>query len=102
MGIRTDADVYFPLVYDFRNIDILLLEGIFLLKQEYLSFYDLKIWVDCSFETGLKRAIQRNAENLDVQRLIRDYNTFYYPAQQYHFRKDDPKGKADLIFNNEK
>lgn len=62
-GIRTDADIYYPLIYDLRNIDIILIEGIFLFKQEYLSFYDLTIWIDCSFETGLRRAIQRNTES---------------------------------------
>jgi hypothetical protein len=54
------------------------------------------------FETGLERATQRNTENLDVQGLLHDYNTFYYPAQYYHLRKDDPMAKADIIFNNEK
>jgi uridine kinase len=99
-GIRTDADVYFPLVYDFKNIDILLIEGIFLFKKEYLSYYDYKIWIDCSFETGLKRAIERNAEKLDEELLIQDYHVFYYAAQRLHYEKDCPFEKADIIFDN--
>jgi uridine kinase len=99
-GIRTHADEYYPLVYNYINIDILLIEGIFLLKKKYLSLYDYKIWVDCSFKTGLKRAIKRNAENLDPENLILDYNTFYYPAQQLHFKKDNPQKTADIVFDN--
>lgn len=99
-GIRTDADIYYPLLYDISNIDIMLVEGVFLLKRQYLSYFDLKIWVYCSFETGMQRAIQRNAEQLDEEALLHDYHTFYYPAQQYHFEKDDPAGNADLVFDN--
>jgi uridine kinase len=68
--------------------------------MEYLSFYHFKIWVDCSFETGLQRAIKSNIEKLDEERLLHDYNTFYYPAQRYHFKKDDPKEAADFIYDN--
>jgi uridine kinase len=99
-GISTDGDIYYPLLYDFRDIDIVLVEGILLLKQQYLSYFDYKIWIDCSFETGMQRAIQRNAEKLGEEALQHDYHTFYYPAQYYHFKKDDPAGNADLVFDN--
>lgn len=57
-GIHSHADIYYPIVYDFSQIDILLVEGILLLKQDYLSHYDCTIWIDCSFEKGLLRAIE--------------------------------------------
>lgn len=100
-GIRSDADIYYPLVYNYRNIDILLVEGILLFKKKYLSHYDYKIWVDCSFETGLQRAIKRNVEKLNEERLRHDYHTFYYPAQRLHFERDNPKENADTIFIND-
>lgn len=100
-GIRSDADIYFPLIYDHKDIDILLIEGILLFKKKYLIHYDYKIWVDCSFETGLQRAIHRNIEKLDEERLIHDYDVFYYAAQRLHFDKDDPQRSADIIFYND-
>jgi uridine kinase len=100
-GIRSDADVYYPLIYDHKNIDVLLIEGILLFKKKYLSLYDYKIWVNCSFETGLQRAIHRNVEKLEKERLIRDYEKFYYAAQRMHFREDDPQKTADVIFYND-
>ena len=45
--------------YEFRKIDIVLLEGIFLFKPAYRRHFDLTAWVDCSFATALKRAIAR-------------------------------------------
>ena len=101
-GIRSDRDIYYSLIYQHTNIDILLIEGILIFKKKYLSYYNYKIWIDCSFETGLQRAIKRNAENLDEERLIHDYHTFYYPAQRLHFEKDNPQLAADLIFNNDR
>lgn len=101
MLIRTDADEYYPFSYRYEDIDIILVEGIFLLQKKYLGYYDWTIWVDCSFETGLKRAIERNIEKLDEYRLIHDYKTYYYPAQYYHFEKDNPRALADVIFDND-
>ena len=100
-GIKSDADIYYPLLYDYSDLDILLIEGILLFKKKYIGYYNYKIWVDCSFDTGLQRAISRNVENLPKERLISDYETFYYAAQRLHFEKDDPQKAADIIFNND-
>lgn len=99
--IRTDGDFYYSFIYDFNDIDILLIEGIFLFKQELLNYYDWKIWIDCSFETGIYRAIERNSEKLSREQLIHDYNTYYYPAQIYHFQRDDPKVVSNIIYCND-
>jgi len=100
-GIRTDTDIYYELIYDYLDLDILLIEGILLFKRKYLLHYDYKIWIDCSFETGLQRAIQRNVEKLDKERLIENYNKYYYAAQRLHFERDDPQSASDVIFRND-
>ncbi len=100
-GIRSDSDVYYRLVYDYNDLDILLIEGILLFKKEYRLYYDYKIWIDCSFEAGLKRAIKRNVEKLPADKLIDDYNSFYYAAQRYHFNKDKPTEISDILFCND-
>jgi len=100
-GIRSDKDEYYPLTYNYKNIDILLIEGILLFKKKYLPYYNYKLWIDCSFEIGLQRAIQRNVEKLDEEELRHDYDTFYYAAQRLHFEKDSPKENADIIFIND-
>lgn len=100
-GIRSDADIYYPLVYDFQEVDIVLIEGILLFKKKYHSYFNYKIWIDCSFETGLQRAVTRNVEKLDEDRLMHDYAVYYYAAQRLHFERDDPRSKADCIFDND-
>lgn len=87
--------------YFYQDIDIILLEGIFLFKTEFLRLFDLKIWIECSFETALNRAVKRSQENLSPDETIRAYQTIYFPAQKIHFKKDKPKMSADLIFDND-
>lgn len=55
----TDAEVYRRHVYEFEVIDVILLEGIFLLKRAHRHHLDLSFWIDCTFETALERALAR-------------------------------------------
>jgi len=88
--------------YEFRKIDIILLEGIFLFRPAYRNCFDLTVWVDCSFATALKRAITRCQEGLPPAETIRAFTTIYFPAQRIHFARDNPQGAADFIIQNEK
>jgi uridine kinase len=100
-AIRTDVDRYFPRQFRFANIDVVLLEGIFLFKREFAARYDLRLWIDCSFETALARAHLRNQEGLTTSALQRDFQSVYFPAQRVHFERDDPRRSADLIISND-
>jgi uridine kinase len=86
--------------YFYKDIDIILLEGIFLLKNAFKDYFDLKIWIECPFETALQRAIARSQENLSPTETVKAYETIYFPAQKIHFKKDNPQESADLIFQN--
>src|SRR5436853_3972561 len=61
--------------YEFRKIDIVLLEGIFLFKPAYRPHFDLTAWVDCSFATALERAITRCQEGLPPTETIKAFTT---------------------------
>lgn len=87
--------------YQFKNVDVILLEGIFLLKRSLQHFYDFKIWIDCSFETALARAIQRNQEDISPEQIIEDYQKIYFPAQKVHLVIDNPKSITDTIYIND-
>jgi uridine kinase len=87
--------------YLFKDIDIILLEGIFLFKNEFKKHFDLKIWIECPFEIALKRAIARSQENLSPEETVKAYETIYFPAERIHFAKDNPRESADLVYNND-
>jgi len=88
-------------IYQYECVDVILLEGIFLLKQAFQSFYDLLYWIDCSFDTALERASARGLEGLSPEETARAYRRIYFPAQEIHFRRDNPRAAATVIFNSD-
>lgn len=87
--------------YNFQEIDVILLEGIYLLKRAFQNYYDLSVWINCTFETALERAIDRAQEGLPPEETIAAYRNIYFPAQQIHFERDAPQSNATLILNND-
>ena len=85
-----------------EDCEILIIEGIFLFQPKLLPFFDLKIWINCSFETAIQRAIARNQEGLSSTEIIEAYNNIYFPAQHIHFQKDNPQNMADIQFVNDR
>ncbi len=107
-SIRIDADfaeetdtAYRRHRYEFEDIDVILLEGIFLLKPEYRGHFDASYWVECSFETALERAIARSQEGLSPEETKRIYASTYFAAQEIHLRRDDPRTAATGVIVND-
>ena len=84
------ASDYRKHTYDYRDISVILVEGIFLFKPEYRKYFDLAIWIDCSFQTALARAIDRAQEGLSPANTIAAYETIYFPAQRIHLAQEKP------------
>lgn len=87
--------------YEFDDVDIILLEGIFLLREPHRAYFDLSFWIECSFETALERALLRGQENLPEREVIRDYNAIYFPAQRLHLKRDQPRQFATARIIND-
>lgn len=88
-------------LYEFDDVDVVLLEGIFIFKRAYRAHFDLAVWIDCTFDTALERALQRSQEGLPPAETIAAYQTIYFPAQRLHFQRDEPRASADRTFAND-
>jgi uridine kinase len=99
--VEETAKDYHDFRYEFRDVDIIVLEGIFLIQPAFRNHHDLTIWVECSFETALERAINRGQEGLPPEETTRAFDTIYFPAQRIHFERDNPKSSADLVVIND-
>jgi len=99
--VEETASDYSKHTYNYRDVSVLLVEGIFLYKLQYRKYFDLAIWIDCSFPTALARAIARAQEGLSPADTIAAYDTIYFPAQRIHLAQDKPRENADLIFEND-
>ena len=99
--VEETASHYRKQSYDYEDVSVVLVEGIFLFKPQYRKYFDLAIWIDCSFPTALARAIDRKQEGLSAANTIAAYDTIYFPAQKIHLAQDKPRENADLIFEND-
>jgi uridine kinase len=90
-----------PHTYHFDDVDIIVLEGIYLFKRAYRKHFDLAVWVDCSWDTALERSVARSQEGLPPEETVRAYRTIFFPAEEIHFARDNPRGSADLIVPND-
>jgi len=95
------ATRYRPHVYEYADVDVILLEGIFLLKRAHRAHFDYSIWLDCTLETALERAVRRGQEGLPPAETVRAYETIYFPAQRIHFERDRPRAAASAILAND-
>lgn len=95
------AHAYHSHRYRFQDLDVAVVEGIYLFKRLFRPHFDLALWVECSFETALERALRRGQEGLGESATQHAYDTIYFPAQRLHFEFDAPRDGADLILMND-
>ena len=86
---------------EYNDIDIILVECIFLLKTDLRSQYDWSVWIDCSFETALRRAMKRGQEGLSPEATTQAFETLYFPAERIHLATDHPREAASFILPND-
>ncbi len=82
---------------------ILLMEGIFIFRPEFIKYWDLKIFIDVPFDITLERALKRIDEINHIgskQKIIDSYKNRYIPWQQLYFNEAHTKEKADIVIDN--
>ena len=100
-AVEETSTAYRRRLWLFEDVDVILLEGIYLFRSPYRRHYDFAAWLDCSFETALDRAVRRAQEGLSPEETARAYRSIYFPAQEIHFARDDPRASADVVLSND-
>lgn len=96
---RTDVAVDLP--YEEASADaVLIFDGVFLLRPELASSWDLAIWVDAPFDVTVERAVARDARDGGSGELRRAYVRRYVPGQRIYLERCRPKQQADIVVNN--
>jgi uridine kinase len=81
---------------------VLLFDGVFLLRPELRDAWDLRIFVRCSPEESLRRALVRDLDLFgSPQEIERRYRVRYLPGQHLYFQHARPLDHADLVVDNE-
>lgn len=86
------------------NLDeqsILLIEGVFIYRNEFKKYYDYSIMLQIEQEEQLKRATKRDlSKNGSTEVLMNKYLNRYIPAYHLYEELNNPLKFADLIIDN--
>jgi uridine kinase len=81
---------------------ILLLDGVFLQRPELAGHWDFMIFMDCSFDTALERALRRDQELFGSVEDTRNlYLKRFLPGQRLYLERDQPMQRADVVLKND-
>ncbi|WP_420808739.1 kinase [Bacillus salacetis] len=84
--------------HDVRSIQLpeeclIIVEGVFLQRQEWRSFFDYMVFLDCPQEERFLR------ESEETQRNREKFKSRYWKAEDFYLKAVSPRKKADLVFN---
>jgi uridine kinase len=80
---------------------VLLFDGVFLLRPELDACWDVRMYVEASTGTILKRAVRRDRHIGPRQQILERYRVRYLPAQDRYRREVNPLGRADAVIDND-
>lgn len=87
--------------YDLENIDIILIEGVYLLQSAYLDLYDYSVWIKSDFDAAFARLDSQVNIEQSQEALVNLFEGLIKPAAQYHIYTDDPQGNAQSVYIEE-
>lgn len=76
---------------------IVVIEGVYSLRNEVVDKYDYTIWVDCPRDMRLSRGLERDGED------ARDtWENNWMISEDLYVKEHNPLGRADLVVNGTK
>jgi len=76
---------------------VLVLDGLFLHRDELADLWDLSIWLDVPFELSVARMAARDGSHPDPDHPS---SARYVGAQRIYLASCDPAGRADVVIDN--
>jgi uridine kinase len=81
---------------------VLLADGAFLQRPELDDYWDLRIYVDITFDEVLRRGIARDQRWMTSPEAAEHrYRTKYIPGEQLYVDQIQPQTRAQLVLNNQ-
>lgn len=80
---------------------ISIVEGIFALNADLISYYDYKIWVECPAKLGHERGNARDIQLSGIDNSEKWLN-YWMPKEEEYILKQKPQDKADFIVDGSK
>jgi len=72
-----------------------IVEGVSSMRDELGRYWNLAIWLDCTYEIRLQRGVERDGEAMRPQ-----WTEVWMPEEDAYFRSQRPDRKADLVIDS--
>lgn len=97
-----ESDEYLDLQpIEIEQQSVLITDGAYLFKPNYRKHWDLKIYLKTSFETAMKRGIERDKETLGGWEQTQEkFEKRYHKASKIYLNENKPEQIADMIIDN--
>lgn len=79
---------------------IVVVEGIFLQRREWRSYFDYVAFLDCPYHERKKRVLNRDLYIGDYNKRLKKYEERYWVAEEQYMNLENPLEKADVIYNS--
>jgi uridine kinase len=73
---------------------LIIIEGVFLQRNEWRNYFDFMIFLDCVREERFKR------ESVETQKNFEKFEKRYWKAEDYYMETVSPIEQADLVIQN--
>lgn len=81
---------------------VLLMDGVFLLRGDLRSSWDLTVYVEVSPQESVRRALERDLPLFGSREVVEDrYRHRYLPGQELYRSTAHPVDAADVVISNE-
>ena len=92
-----ENDCYFSRQVTIPVGSLVIVEGIFLQREELRDMFDYMIYLDISEETRLQRVLKRDGYIGSQQQIHDKYENRYFPAERIYIREYNPVAMADYV-----
>jgi len=80
---------------------VVVVDGSFLARPEVADGWDVRVWLEVSFEVALTRGVARDAELLGGEAAARSaFTQRYHAAFRRYLAEVDPAATADVVIDN--
>lgn len=92
-----DNDTYYLSEINIPVGSIVIIEGVFLQRNELSNVFDYMIYIDIPEEIRLERVLERDGYIGDKEQIKAKYDNRYFPAEHHYTEIYSPSKKADYI-----
>ena len=79
---------------------IILVEGIFLQRKEWKSYFDFIVFVNCSKGKRFDRIVKRDTYLGNNQVILEKYKKRYWLAEDYYLETENPVQLANFVYHD--